>query len=200
MKGVLYIPYGNGDAKNGFKCKRNITAEQYVKMENNEHKEFEYSVSELMYTQYGNNLAYNNYYIDKRKFNYDQQKYDFYQCPCVVLDINGKPQKYEELAEHMKKQEQFVLILNLNDKILKEEDGLETTLKLWFGDSLKVKKCHRLSDIEVMKHLPKKDFKLKIEAENSMIVLKDCKFMKFMSSSSINSFAIIVNKVVFVKE
>ena len=114
--------------------------------------------------------------------------------------MNGRPQNYDELAKYVKNQEQFILILNLNEKILKEESDLETTLKLWFTDSLKVKNCTKLTDLEVMKHLPKKDFKIKILDNNSIIVLKDCKFVKFMSTSYINSFAIIVNKIVYVKE
>lgn len=199
MKGILFVPYGNGDAEKGFEFDKPISAKQYVKMEVDEHEEFKDTVSELMYTQYGDNMAYNSYYIKKRKFNYDKQSYDFYECPCFVLNIEGKPQKYEELVEHVKKQEQFVLILNLNEKTLKEESDLETTLKLWFSDSLKVKNCPKLNDLEVMKHLPRKDFKVKILDNNSLIVLKDCKFLKFMSTSYINSFAIIVNKVVFVK-
>ena len=105
-----------------------------------------------------------------------------------------------ELKEHANTKEQFILILNLNEKQIKNDPDLETDLKMWFDESNKVKNCSRLSDVEVMYHLPKKDFKLKIETNNLNAVLKECKFLKFMSTSFINSFAIIVNKIIFVKE
>ena len=61
MKGILYVPYGNGDAINGFELDKNLTAAQYVKMENKEHEEFKDTVTEMMYTQYGSNMEYNSY-------------------------------------------------------------------------------------------------------------------------------------------
>lgn len=198
MKGILYIPYGNGDAVKGFKYDKPLTAAKFVKMETDEYENHKDGVDTMMYTRYGSNMAINTY--EKRRFNYTKQKYDFFECPCYVLDMNGRPQQYKNLADYVKNQEQFILILNLNDEILKKETDLEESLKMWFNESLKVKKCTRLTDVEVMQHLPKKDFKLKVLENNNVVVLKDCKFVKFMSTSYINSFAIIVNKVVFVKE
>ena len=116
------------------------------------------------------------------------------------MDIEGRQMSLNELKRYAETKEQFILILNLNEKQIKEDPDLETDLRMWFDESNKVKNCNRLSDVEVMYHLPKKDFKLKIEEGNLNAVLKDCKFLKFMSSSFINAFAIIVNKIIFVKE
>lgn len=198
MKGIIYIPYANGNCVTGFKYDKPLSMREYVEMETKEYQDHYQGVDNMMFERYGENMSINHY--KKRKFRYQQQIYDFHQCDCNVLDIDGKQETIQQLDKYNKTGEQFILILNLNEKQLKNDADLETDLKMWFEESLKVKNCGRLSDEEVMYHLPKKDFKLKMAGINEIAVLKDCKFLEFMSSSYHNSFAIIINKIVFVKE
>lgn len=198
MRGIISIPYANGSCTKGFRYDKPLSAQQFVQMETKEYYDHKDGVDSMMRTRYGDNMAINMY--NKRKFKYTQQNYAYHTCNCIVLDIDGKPMSLNELKEHANTKEQFILILNLNEKQIKNDPDLETDLKMWFDESNKVKNCSRLSDVEVMYHLPKKDFKLKIETNNLNAVLKECKFLKFMSTSFINSFAIIVNKIIFVKE
>lgn len=198
MKGIIYIPYANGNCVTGFKYDKPLSMQEYVRMETQEYDDHYQGVDNMMYERYGANMSINHY--QKRKFKYQRQTYDFHQCDCNILDVDGRQETIVNLERYAKTEEQFVLILNLNEKQLKEDSDLETDLKMWFDESLKVKNCGRLTDEEVMYHLPKKDFKLKIPGRSDMCVLKDCKFLDFMSSAYINSFAIIINKIVFVKE
>lgn len=198
MKGIIYVPYANGSCVTGFKYDKPLTSKQYVKMETDEYNDHKDGVMHMMYERYGNNMAINNY--NKRNFKYQQQSYNFHNCECVILNIEGQKMMYSELEESARSGEQFIIIVNMNEKQLKNDPDLETDLKMWFEESLKVKNCKRLSDVEVMYHLPKKDFKLKIVDNNANVVLKDCKFLNFMSAAYINSFAIIVNKINFIKE
>ena len=197
MKGTLFIPYANGSCARGFKYNGELTTEQYVRMETKEYNDHKHGVDTMMLTRYGNNMAYNNY--DKRKFNYTKQQYEYFKCNCVVLNDEGRPQSMSDLERYAKTQEQFVLILNLNEKDIIKEGDIDTEIKKWISDSQKVSNCKKLSDVEVMYHLPKKDFRLRTEDKKTFI-LKDCKFLKIMSSVSYNVFAIIVSKIIFVNE
>ena len=197
MKGTLFIPYANSSCVRGFKYNGELTTEQYVRMETKEYNDHKHGVDTMMLTRYGNNMAYNNY--DKRKFNYTKQQYEYFKCNCVVLNDEGRPQSMSDLERYAKTQEQFVLILNLNEKDIIKEGDIDTEIKKWISDSLKVSNCKKLSDVEVMYHLPKKDFRLRTDDKKTFI-LKDCKFLKIMSSVSYNVFAIIVSKIIFVNE
>ena len=197
MKGTLFIPYANSSCVRGFKYNGELTTEQYVRMETKEYNDHKHDVDTMMLTRYGNNMAYNNY--DKRKFNYTKQQYEYFKCNCVVLNDEGRPQSMSDLERYAKTQEQFVLILNLNEKDIIEEGDIDTEIKKWISDSQKVSNCKKLSDVEVMYHLPKKDFRLRTEDKKTFI-LKDCKFLKIMSSVSYNVFAIIVSQIIFVNE
>lgn len=197
MKGTLFIPYANSSCVRGFKYNGELTTEQYVRMETKEYNDHKHGVDTMMLTRYGNNMAYNNY--DKRKFNYTKQQYEYFKCNCVVLNDEGRPQSISDLERYAKTQEQFVLILNLNEKDIIKEGDIDTEIKKWISDSQKVSNCKKLSDVEVMYHLPKKDFRLRTEDKKTFI-LKDCKFLKIMSSVSYNVFAIIVSKIIFVNE
>ena len=197
MKGIISIPYANGNCVRGFKYDKPLSAQQFVQMEKKEYYDHKDGVDTMMVTRYGDNMAINTY--KKRTFKYQHQNYSYHNCECAVMNIDGEPITLNELTEHAKKQDQFILILNLKEKQIKGDPDLETDLKMWFDESNKVKNCGRLSDVEVMYHLPKKDFKLNVETPQINAVLKECKFIKFMSSEYINSFAIIVNKIIFVK-
>lgn len=197
MKGTLFIPYANSSCVRGFKYNGELTTEQYVRMETKEYNDHKHGVDTMMLTRYGNNMAYNNY--DKRKFNYTKQQYEYFKCNCVVLNDEGRPQSMSDLERYAKTQEQFVLILNLNEKDIIKEGDIDTEIKKWISDSQKVSNCKKLSDVEVMYHLPKKDFRLRTDDKKTFI-LKDCKFLKIMSSVSYNVFAIIVSKIIFVNE
>ena len=197
MKGTLFIPYANSSCVRGFKYNGELTTEQYVRMETKEYNDHKHGVDTMMLTRYGNNMAYNNY--DKRKFNYTKQQYEYFKCNCVVLNDEGRPQSMSDLERYAKTQEQFVLILNLNEKDIIKDGDIDTEIKKWISDSQKVSNCKKLSDVEVMYHLPKKDFRLRTDDKKTFI-LKDCKFLKIMSSVSYNVFAIIVSKIIFVNE
>lgn len=198
MKATIFIPYANGNCVTGFKYDKPMSMKQYVEMETKEYNDHYQGVDTMMFERYGDNMSINIY--NKRQVKCQQQSYDFHQCDCNVLNMDGRQETLEQLQQYYQTGEQFILILNLNEKTLKSDADLETDLKMWFEESLKVKNCGRLSDEEVMFHLPKKDFKLKIVGLNETAILKDCKFLEFMSSSYHNSFAIIINKIIFVKE
>ena len=197
MKGIIYVPYANGSCITGFNYDKPLSAKQYIQMEKKEYDDHTEGIDVMMDRntgRFGNNLAINFY--QKRRYKYNHQEYDYHQCDCYVLDIDGKPQSFDELQHLARTGEQFVLKLNLNHTKLKNDVDLETDIKMWINESNKVIKCEGLSDVEVMYHLPKKDLKLSVPDKNTSFVLKDCKFLEVLSLDYINSFAILVNKII----
>lgn len=195
MKGIIYVPYANGNCVTGFEYDKPLSAREYVRIETREYDDHYRGVDTMMRERYGENMSINMY--KKRRFNCDKQDYAFHECDCNVFNIDGNNLSMEEIQMHLKNKDQFVLILNLNQKQFKENYDMVTDLNMWFNESIKVgnasKNGKRLSDIEVMKHLPKKDLKLKLNECNLTLLLRNCKFLKFRGSKT--SFAIIVGRI-----
>lgn len=196
MKATIYIPYANGDCVRGFKYDKQITAKEYVNMETTEYIEHKDGVDNMM-PSLGYNIAVNPY--TKRKRKYTNQTYYYHTCPCHILSIEGQNMGLAQFDELYRNNEQFGVIVNLNLETYRKKPDMSTDLTMWFLESKKVMSCPNLDDLGVMEHLPKKDFKIHIDDDNSTAILKDCKFMQMMGDSK-SSFAMIVNKIIFVKE
>lgn len=205
MKVTLYIPFANGDAVNGFKYEgEELTARKYVKMEETEYYGHKDGVDQMVVTSFGNNMAYNPF--QKRKVNVKNQSYAFHKCEGNVRNINGSEVNTTQLDRLWASKEQFALYVYLNEKEFIMKPDLETDLKMWIKDSLKILNTTKLDEVEKMKHLPKKDFKIDFDNNKSHAVLKNCKFVKLLSSirkangePMITSFAIIIERIIFTK-
>ena len=205
MKVTLYIPFANGDAVNGFKYEgEELTARKYVKMEETEYYGHKDGVDQMVVTSFGNNMAYNPF--QKRKVNVKNQTYAFHKCEGNVRNINGSEVNTTQLDRLWVNKEQFALYVYLNEKEFIMKPDLETDLKMWIKDSLKILNTTKLDEVEKMKHLPKKDFKIDFDNNKSHAVLKNCKFVKLLSSirkangePMITSFAIIIERIIFTK-
>lgn len=205
MKVTLYIPFANGDAVNGFKYEgEELTAKKYVKMEETEYYGHKDGVDQMVVSSFGNNMAYNPF--QKRKINVKNQTYAFHKCDGNIRNINGSEVTTTQLDRLWGNKEQFALYIYLNEKEFVMKPDLETDLKMWIQDSLKILNTTKLDEVEKMKHLPKKDFKIDFDNETSHAVLKNCKFVKLLSSirktngePMITSFAIIIERIIFTK-
>lgn len=196
MKAKFYIPYAQGDCVRGFSYDREIKAKDYARMELKEYNDHKRGVDQMVSSSMGYNMAINPF--KKRKFDYNKQKYQFHECNCRLLNVDGEDETLADLDRMYRAKEKFVEIIQLNiDEYLKNPD-METDLNMWIQESNKVSNCNKLSDEEVIFYLPKKDFKIYIEEDKSTAVLKDCKFLKRMGSK--NSFAIMVDKIIFINE
>lgn len=182
MKATIYIPFANGDAVNGFRYEgRDIKGAEYAKMENDEYYEHRDGVDQMVGNCLGNNIAYNPY--QKRVINAKSQSYAFHKCEGNIRNINGSDVTTAQLDRLWANKEQFGLYIYLNEQDFLRKPDLETDLKMWVKDSLKILNLQQLPDEEKLKHLPKKDFKMDIDDGNSHIILQDCKFMKLLSNA-----------------
>ena len=197
MKATIYIPFANGDAVKGFCYEgEELTANKYVKMEEDEYYTHKDGVDHMVVSSLGNNMAYNNY--KKRTINVKNQTYAFHRCEGNIRNINGSEITVTQLDRLWANKEQFGLYIYLNEEQFQNKPDLETDLKMWIQD--------KLSDEEKVFHLPKKDFKIDFDNGKSHAVLKNCKFAKLLSSivkangePMITSFAMIIERIIFTK-
>lgn len=181
MKVTLYIPFANADAVNGFRYEgEELTAKKYVGMEEDEYYGHRDGVDHMVVSSLGNNMAYNPY--EKRKINVKNQSYAFHLCDGNIRNIDGSEVTVSQLDRLWANKEQFALFIYLNEVQFNKKPDLETDLKMWIRDSMKIMNITGLSDEEKMFHLPKKDFKIDFDNGKTHAVLKNCKFAKLLSS------------------
>ena len=194
MKAKFYIPYAQGDCVRGFTYGREISAKEYTKMELDEYNSHKRGVDQMVTTSMGYNMAINPF--KKRKITYNQQKYQFHECECRLLDIENQEETLTNLDRLYRNKEKFIEIVQLNAEEFNNKPDMETDLNMWIHESKKISNCNKLTNEEVILHLPKKDFNVYFEEDKTNAVLKDCKFLKNMGSK--NCFAIMVDKIIFI--
>lgn len=197
MRAVLYVPYSNGDARNGFKYDKEISQKEYANAMveyYNQHKDGIDSV--FMSKGLGRNIAVNPF--RKEKVKYNQQTFYYQPVEAKVFDIDGKDEKIDELIQFYKTGEQFIVIIALLNLSSADETGeLESDVKAWTRESVKINKTNKMTEDEKIKSLSKKSLKLKFKDSKSSAILKNCKMVEVYSR---NKFALLVESIDFVQE
>ena len=197
MRAVLYVPYSNGDARNGFKYDKEISQKEYANAMveyYNQHKDSIDSV--FMSKGLGRNIAVNPF--RKEKVKYNQQTFYYQPVEAKVFDIDGKDEKIDELIQFYKTGEQFIVIIALLNLSSADESGeLESDIKAWTRESVKINKTNKMTEDEKIKSLSKKSLKLKFKDSKSSAILKNCKMIEVYSR---NKFALLVESIDFVQE
>ena len=197
MRAVLYVPYSNGDARNGFKYDKEISQKEYANAMveyYNQHKDGIDSV--FMSKGLGRNIAVNPF--RKEKVKYNQQTFYYQPVEAKVFDIDGKDEKIDELIQFYKTGEQFIVIIALLNLSSADETGeLESDVKAWTRESVKINKTNKMTEDEKIKSLSKKSLKLKFKDSKSSAILKNCKMIEVYSR---NKFALLVDSIDFVQE
>lgn len=204
MKAVIYIPFANGDAVNGFNYEgEELTPKKYINMEEHEYYDNRECVDHMVVSSLGNNMSYNTY--KKRKIKVKNQKYSFHECNGNIRNTDGSEITVSQLDRRWTNREQFGIYVYLDASEFSKKPDLETDLKMWIQDSQKIMNIESLTTEEKVFHLPKKDFKIDFD-NNNHAVLKNCKFAKLLSSikkangePTITAFAMIVERIVFLK-
>ena len=120
MRAVLYVPYSNGDARNGFKYDKEISQKEYAAAMVDYYNQHKDGIDSVFYSKgLGKNIAVNGF--RKEKVKYNQQTFYYQPVEAKVFDIDGKDEKIDELIQFYKTGEQFIVIvalLNLSRKDL----------------------------------------------------------------------------------
>jgi len=197
MRAVLYVPYSNGDARNGFKYDKEIGQKEYAAAMVDYYNQHKDGIDSVFYSKgLGKNIAVNGF--RKEKVKYNQQTFYYQPVETKVFDIDGKDEKIDELIKFYKTGEQFIVIVALLNLSSADETGeLESDIKSWTSESIKINRTNRMTEDEKLKSLSKKSLKLKFKDSKSSAILKNCKMVEVYSR---NKFALLVESIDFVQE
>lgn len=196
MIATLHIPYGFGDCVNGFKYDGVITDIEYVRRMTKEYDDHKYGIDEMMRTRSGRNMAINPFQKENNK--YTQQKQSFGELTVYVDDKTFNGMKMETLLRHFENDESFVTVIRLhNVKELKYNEDLQTDLKSWQTETLKIDRLPDLDNVTKFKSMSKKDLKLTFDGTEMAAILKDCKMVNVYSNTK---FALWVGKIIFIND
>lgn len=197
MNATLYVPYSNGDAREGFKYGKNFDLKTYTHMIVDDFNSHKMGVDAMVVGgKYGHNMAMNLFNKERRK--YKQQTYYYQPVECRVFDIEGKRETIDKLLEYYETGEKFVLIIALLNLSSADDSGeLESDVKSWMSETIKINATNKMSEDEKIKSFSKKSLKLRFKETKSSAVLNDCKMIEVMSR---NKFAVLVDSITFVKD
>ena len=195
MIATLHIPFGYGDCVGGFEYGKEIDQVEYANMLIKDYNDHTAGVDDMMSNQLGRNIALNPFQKEKRK--YRQQKQEFFCIDCYLSDKEFADLKIEELLDLYKKGESFVVVVRFkNVQDIKSDPDIETDMKMWMRETMKIEKSANLTDVEKFKSFSKKDLKLTFSGSKMSAVLLDCKMVSVYSGSK---FALWVKSVRFAR-
>lgn len=197
MRAVLYVPYSNGDARNGFKYDKQISQKEYAAAMVDYYNQHKDGIDTILGSKgLGRNIAVNPFRKEKAKYN--QQTFYYQPVEAKVFDIDGMDEKIDELIHFYKTGEQFIVIIALLNLSSADETGeLESDVKAWTSESIKINRTNRMTEDEKIKSLSKKSLKLKFKDSKSSVILKNCKMVEVYSR---NKFALLVESIDFVQD
>jgi hypothetical protein len=159
MIATLHVPYGFGDCVNGFKYDGVITDVEYVRRMTKEYDSHKWGIDEMMTTRSGKNMAINPFQKENNK--YKQQTPSFGELTVYVDDKEYNPMKMETLLKYFESDKSFVAVIRLgNVRQLRDDIDLQTDLKSWQTETVKIDRLPDLDNVSKFKSMSKKDLKL----------------------------------------
>lgn len=196
MIAKIHIPYGFGDCVNGFKYDGVITDKEYIKRLVSDYDAHKWGIDEMMTTRSGRNMAINPFQKENNK--YKQQTPEFGQLTAYIDDKTYNSMKMETLLKHYENNESFVIVVRLaNVREIREDIDLQTDLKSWQTETVKIDRIPDLDNVSKFKSMSKKDLKLTFDGSEMAAILKGCKMVNVYSNIK---FALWVEKIIFVKD
>lgn len=103
----------------------------------------------------------------------------------------------EELVAHFQTKDKFVMKIVTNPFKKGDDFDIASELDVWEKDSWRVHSCKRLPKAQLLKHLPKKDFKLSFTKEKSAAIISAC---RLLNKESKRCYVVLVDSITFIKE
>lgn len=189
---TLLVPYSNGDAVKGFKYDGgDITEQQYSRLMVDTYNKYKNGVWDTYIERAGMNMAINNY--EKEVVHYAQQQYYFDETKVDIFNAAGGEITIDELIRYYQSRNPFILIVDMYK--MNENADLETDMKSWLRECVKIKNNPHFSDAEKIQYSSKKNLKIKFDDAKSQAILQNCKMMDYKNG---HKFVFIVEKIIFV--
>jgi hypothetical protein len=189
---TLLVPYSNGDAIKGFQYEGgDITEQQYSRMMVETYNKYKNGVWDTYIERAGMNMAINNY--EKEIVHYAQQQYYFDETKVDIFNAGYGEITIDELIRYYQNRNPFILIIDMYK--MSENPDLETDMKSWLRECVKIKNNPHFSDAEKIQYSSKKNLKIKFDDAKSQAILQNCKMMDYKNQ---HTFVFIVEKIIFV--
>lgn len=189
---TLMVPYSNGDAVKGFKYDGgDITEQQYSRLMVDTYNKYKNGVWDTYIERAGMNMAINNY--EKEIVHYAQQQYYFDETKVDIFNAAGGDITIDELIRLYQTRNPFILIVDMYK--MNDNPDLETDMKSWLRECVKIKNNPHFSDAEKIQYSSKKNLKIKFDDAKSQAILQNCKMMDYKNN---HTFVFIVEKIIFV--
>ena len=189
---TLLVPYSNGDAIKGFQYEGgDITEQQYSRMMVETYNKYKNGVWDTYIERAGMNMAINNY--EKEIVHYAQQQYYFDETKVDIFNAGYGEITIDELIRYYQNRNPFILIIDMYK--MSENPDLETDMKSWLRECVKIKNNPHFSDAEKIQYSSKKNLKIKFDDAKSQAILQNCKMMDYKNQLT---FVFIVEKIIFV--
>lgn len=189
---TLLVPYSNGDAIKGFQYEGgDITEQQYSRMMVETYNKYKNGVWDTYIERAGMNMAINNY--EKEIVHYAQQQYYFDETKVDIFNAGYGEITIDELIRYYQNRNPFILIIDMYK--MSENPDLETDMKSWLSECVKIKNNPHFSDAEKIQYSSKKNLKIKFDDAKSQAILQNCKMMDYKNQ---HTFVFIVEKIIFV--
>lgn len=196
MEGILYVPYVDYNSNDSFDYMDKAYDENYVDFLQKEYIKHKFTIDTIAEESLHGKASMINSLSSDKKYKDNQVKqtyYSYYQSPVKLLDIYGLPESFDKLLYYFRSKEMFPLVIEFSD--IQSIPELESDFKMWVMETNKVNNAKGLTEVEKIKYLPVKDLKVSF-GPNSNAVLETCKLLDVFS---VNSYAISVNKIIFVR-
>lgn len=196
MEGVLYVPYVDYNSKDSFDYMDKAYDENYIDFLQKEYIKHKFTIDTVTEASLHGNTSMTSSLANTKKIENNKTKqihYSYYESPVKLLDVYGLPESFDKLLYYFRSKEMFPLVIEFFD--IQSTPELESDFKMWVRETNKVNSAKELSEIEKLKYLPVKDLKVSF-GPNSNAVLETCKLLDVYS---VNSYAISVNKIIFVR-
>lgn len=191
---TLLVPYSNGDAIKGFRYDGgDITEREYSRMMIDTYNRYKDGVWEGYVERCGYNMSINNY--DKEIVKYTQQQFFYDETRVNIFNVHGEEMTIDELIHHFQTERPFVMTIQMYR--MSENGSLESDMKVWMRECLKVTRNPKFSEAEKIQYLSKKNMKIKFDDAKSSAVLHNCKMVDVKNNTTL---VFIVEKIIFVTE
>lgn len=197
MEGTLYAPYVDYNSTDSFDYQNQAYDENYMDYLRKEYVKYKFTIDTITKASLvDDRVTMTNSLANGRKENVNQNNkihYSYHQAPVKLLDIYNDSESFDKLLYYFKSQEMFPLIIEFFD--IQKNPELESDFKMWVRETNKINSAKGLTEMEKIKYLPVKDLKISF-GPNSNAVLEKCKLLDVYS---VNTYAVSVNKIIFVR-
>lgn len=203
MEATLLVPYSYSDPEHDFDCGDEIIAiqkekwkksmDEYNRKMVDTYQKYKPMINRNM-GRIGQNIAINNE-GEKENNTYKQQNVYMTETLAFVRNMYNKDIDIDTLIDYYKTGEMFIIDLQL--PVYEKNDELESEIKAWKRETMKINMAPDLTDEQRIMGYTKRDLKLQFKDSKSSALLKNAKLVDIVNN---HTFAFLVEEIIFLTQ